>query len=242
MRALVTAGGLLALWWAIQAGLAAPAYLLPSPQAVARALWTQRATLAADTLTTGIETIAGLALGVALGAGSALLITLSAGLRRWLLPALLLSQAVPAFALAPILVLWLGFGLASKAVLAAIVIFFPVMSAFHDGLRRVPQGWLDLADSMGAPAWRTLLFVRVPAALPSLGAGLRVAACWAPVGAVVGEWVGASSGLGYLMLNANARVRTDVVFAALAVLSAMTIGLWWATDRMLRRVLYWQPE
>ncbi len=242
MRPLVTAAGLVGLWWAIQAGFDVPGYLLPSPPAVARALWTQRGTLAADTLTTAMETLAGLALGVALGAGSALLITLSAGLRRWLLPLLLLSQAVPVFALAPILVLWLGFGLAGKAVLAAVVIFFPVMSAFHDGLRRVPQDWLDLADSMGAPAWRTLLYVRVPAALPSLGAGLRVAACWAPVGAVIGEWVGASSGLGYLMLNANARVRTDVVFAALAVLSAMTIGLWWVTDRLLRRVLYWQPE
>ncbi len=238
----MTAAGLAALWWAIQAGFNVPAYLLPSPQAVARALWTQRDTLAADTLTTGVETLAGLGLGIALGAGSALLITLSAGLRRWLLPLLLLSQAIPVFAVAPILVLWLGFGLASKAALAAIVIFFPVMSSFHDGLRRVPQGWLDLAGSMGAPAWRTLLFVRVPAALPSLGAGLRVAACWAPVGAVIGEWVGASSGLGYLMLNANARVRTDVVFAALAVLSAMTIGLWWGTDRLLRRLLYWQPE
>ena len=239
MRPLVTCAGLVALWWAVQAGFAVPAFLLPSPAAVARALWTQRAVLATDTLTTGAETLLGLALGVGFGVITALLITLSAGLRRWLLPVLLLSQAVPVFALAPLLVLWLGFGLASKAAMAAIVIFFPVMSAFHDGLRRVNHGWLDLAGTMGAPAWRTLLLVRVPAALPALGAGLRVAACWAPVGAVIGEWVGASSGLGHLMLNANARVRTDVMFAALAVLCAMTIGLWWATDRLLRRVLFW---
>jgi putative hydroxymethylpyrimidine transport system permease protein len=170
---------------------------------------------------------------------AALLMTLSAGLRRWLLPVLLLSQAVPVFALAPLLVLWLGFGIASKVAMAALVIFFPVMSAFHDGLRRVPQGWLDLARTMGAPAWRVLLLVRVPAALPSLGSGLRVAAAWAPIGAVIGEWVGASSGLGYVMLNANARVRTDVMFAALVVLSVMTVALWWAVDRGLRRLLAW---
>ena len=241
MRPLITCAGLVGLWWAIQAGFGVPAYLLPSPLSVARALWTQRATLAANALATGTETLLGLGLGIAFGIGSALLITLSAGLRRWLLPVLLLSQAVPVFALAPLLVLWLGFGLASKAAMAAIVIFFPVMSAFHDGLRRVPQGWLDLADSMGARHWRTLLMVRVPAALPALGAGLRVAACWAPIGAVIGEWVGASSGLGYLMLNANARVRTDVMFAALVVLCAMTIGLWWAADRLLRRLVYWEP-
>jgi putative hydroxymethylpyrimidine transport system permease protein len=85
-----------------------------------------------------------------------------------------------------------------------------------------------------------LLLVRVPAALPLLGAALRVAACWAPMGAVIGEWVGASSGLGYVMLNANARVKTDLMFAALLLLSGMTVGVWWATDRALRRLLYWQ--
>ncbi len=241
-RAVVTVAGLVALWWAIQAGFGVPAYLLPAPPEVARALWTQRGVLAAGALTTGTETLLGLALGVALGVGSALAMAASFTLRRWLLPVLLLSQAVPVFAFAPLLVLWLGFGIASKAVVAALVIFFPVASAFHDGLQRVPQGWLDLAASMGAAPWRVLLLVRVPAALPALGAGLRVAACWAPVGAVIGEWVGASSGLGYLMLNANARVRTDVLFAALAVLSVMTVALWWAADRLLVRLLYWDAH
>ena len=219
MRPLVTCAGLVAAWWLVQAGLGLPDYMLPSPPAVARALWTQRGMLLSSAWTTAAETLLGLALGSAMGIGSALLITLSAGLRRWLLPVLLLSQAVPVFALAPLLVLWLGFGIASKVVVAALVIFFPVMSAFHDGLARVPQGWLDLAYSMGArttgtAGWRVLLMVRVPAALPALGSGLRVAACWAPVGAVIGEWVGASAGLGTVMLNANARVRTDLMFGS----------------------------
>jgi putative hydroxymethylpyrimidine transport system permease protein len=239
MRPLVTCAGLVALWWLVQALFGLPPYLLPAPPAVARALWTQRDVLAGSAWTTAVEALLGMVLGSALGVAAALLMTLSAGLRRWLLPVLLLSQAVPVFALAPLLVLWLGFGIASKVAMAALVIFFPVMSAFHDGLRRVPQGWLDLARTMGAPAWRVLLLVRVPAALPSLGSGLRVAAAWAPIGAVIGEWVGASSGLGYVMLNANARVRTDVMFAALVVLSVMTVALWWAVDRGLRRLLAW---
>jgi putative hydroxymethylpyrimidine transport system permease protein len=239
MRALVTCAGLVAFWWLVQAGLRLPPYMLPGPQAVARALWTQRVVLAGSAWTTLVETLLGLALGVALGAAAALLMSFSAGLRRWLMPVLVLSQAVPVFALAPLVVLWLGFGLTSKVAMAALVIFFPVTSAFQDGLNRVPQGWLDLAQTMGAPRWRVLLLVRVPAALPSLGSGLRVAAAWAPIGAVIGEWVGASSGLGYLMLNANARVRTDVMFAALVVLSVMTVALWWAVDRGVRRLLSW---
>jgi len=239
MRPLITCAGLVGLWWLVQWGLDLPPYLLPGPPAVARALWTQRAVLAGSVWTTLVETLAGLALGSLVGAGAALLMSLSAISRRWLMPVLLLSQAVPVFALAPLLVLWLGFGLASKITMAALVIFFPVMSAFADGLRRVPPDFLDLAQSMGAAPWRVLLFIRVPAALPALGSGLRVAAAWAPIGAVIGEWVGASSGLGYIMLNANARVRTDVMFAALVVLSVMTVALWWAVDRGLRRVVYW---
>jgi putative hydroxymethylpyrimidine transport system permease protein len=125
--------------------------------------------------------------------------------------------------------------------MAILVIFFPVMSAGFDGLRQVPPEWLDLAHTMDTRPWRVLLHVRLPAALPSFGTGLRVAAVLAPIGAVIGEWVGASSGLGYLMLNANARVRTDEMFAALLVLSVLTISVWWLVDWGVRRLLYWAP-
>jgi putative hydroxymethylpyrimidine transport system permease protein len=242
LRPLVTCVGLVGLWWAVQAGLAVPGYLLPSPPRVAAAMWQDRGALAAGTLTTFCETFCGLMVGTALGAGAALLMAASAHVQRWLLPVLLLSQAVPIFALAPLLVLWFGFGMASKIVMAVLVIFFPVMSATFDGLRRVPGGWLDLARTMDARPWRMMVLLRLPAALPSFGSGLRVAAAIAPIGAVIGEWVGASSGLGYIMLNANARVRTDEMFAALLVLSLMTVALWWAVDRGLRRLLFWVPQ
>ncbi len=242
LRPLITCIGLILLWWLVQAGLDLPPYLLPAPPRVAVALWDNRGLLAGATLTTLTETLLGLLIGTVLGAVAALVMAFSTVLRRWLLPVLLLSQAVPVFALAPLLVLWLGFGIASKVAVAVLVIFFPVMSATFDGLRQVPTDWLDLAHTMNATRGRVLLHVRLPAALPSAASGLRVAAALAPVGAVIGEWVGASSGLGYVMMNANARVRTDLMFAALLVLSAMTVGVWWVVDAALRRWLVWAPK
>jgi putative hydroxymethylpyrimidine transport system permease protein len=241
LRPLITCLGLIALWWAIQSWFDVPRYLLPAPPRVAVALYQQRWVLAASTLTTLQETALGLILGAVAGGTAALAMSFSPLLRRWLLPVLLLSQAIPVFALAPLLVLWFGFGIASKVVMAVLVIFFPIMSAGFDGLRQVPPEWLDLARTMNASPWRVLLHIRLPAALPAFGTGLRVASVLAPIGAVIGEWVGASSGLGYLMLNANARVRTDEMFAALVVLSVMTVTLWWMIDRGVRRLIYWQP-
>jgi putative hydroxymethylpyrimidine transport system permease protein len=242
LRPMITCAGLIVVWWLVQARLDLPPYLLPAPPRVAVALWDNRALLAGATLTTLTETLLGLLIGTALGAIAALVMSFSPVLRRWLLPVLLLSQAVPVFALAPLLVLWLGFGIASKVAVAVLVIFFPVMSATYDGLRQVPTDWLDLAHTMNATRRRVLLHVRLPAALPSAASGLRVAAALAPIGAVIGEWVGASSGLGYVMMNANARVRTDLMFAALLVLSAMTVGVWWLVDSSLRRWLVWAPK
>ncbi len=242
VRPLVTFLSLLLVWWIASRAAGIPAYLLPGPGSVAAALWQQRALLASSTLITLAETVLGLLIGTALGAACALLMVFSPRVQRWLMPILLLSQAVPVFALAPLLVLWFGFGMSSKVVMAVLVIFFPVAAAFADGLRRTDPGWLDLARTMGARPWSLLWHVRLPAALPAFGSGLRVATAIAPIGAVIGEWVGASAGLGYVMLNADARIQTDVMFAALFVLAAMTIGLWTAVDRLLRRLLYWAPD
>ena len=242
VRPLVTLASLIAVWWAIGRAAAIPAYLLPDPFSVARALWHQRDLLIWSTLTTFSETVLGLIIGTVLGAACALAMVFSATLQRWLMPLLLLSQAVPVFALAPLLVLWFGFGISSKVVMAVLVIFFPITASLADGLRRTDAGWLDLARTMGATPLSILRHVRLPAALPSFGSGLRVATAIAPIGAVVGEWVGASSGLGYVMLNANARIQTDVMFAALFVLASMTILLWTGVDRLLRHLLHWAPD
>jgi len=241
-RPLVTLAGLLAVWWIGAKVSGVPSYLLPDPQSVGVALWREHALLISSTFTTLLETVLGLLIGTLLGASCALVIVFSPLMQRWLMPLLLLSQAIPVFALAPLLVLWFGFGIASKVVMAVLVIFFPVTAAFSDGLRRTDLGWLDLARTMNASPASILRHVRLPAALPAFGSGLRVATAIAPIGAVVGEWVGASSGLGYVMLQANARIETDVMFAALFVLALMAITLWVLVDRVLKRVLYWAPD
>jgi len=106
-----------------------------------------------------------------------------------------------------------------------LIIYFPVTSSFYDGLKSTPPGYLDLAKTMSAGRFRTLFQIQMPAALPSLASGLRLAAVYAPIGAVIGEWVGASNGLGYLMLLANGRVKIDLMFAALIALCVFTILL-----------------
>ena len=217
-------------------------FILPGPLAVFEALAGSFGLLLAHAGTTLAEILLGLALGALLGAVSALVLAHFRPARRWLLPVLVASQAIPVFALAPVLVLWLGFGMASKVAMAVLIIFFPVTAAFYDGLVRTDTGWLDLARFMGASPWRTLLHLRVPAALPACASGLRVATAVAPIGAVVGEWVGASAGLGYLMLHANARMQVDLMFAALLVLAAMALALYFTVDRLLRLAAPWQPE
>jgi putative hydroxymethylpyrimidine transport system permease protein len=204
---------------------------------VAEALWANRALIGEHALVTGAEVLIGLVLGAALGAGTAIWLAASEPARALLRPMLVFSQAIPVFALAPVLTLWFGYGLWSKIAMALLIIYFPVTSSFFDGLTRTPQGWLDLARVMGASEGRILWRIRVPAALPSLASGLRLAAVYAPIGAIIGEWVGASRGLGYLMLLANGRAKIDLMFAALIVLAVFTVALHWAVDRGAKALL-----
>jgi putative hydroxymethylpyrimidine transport system permease protein len=240
-RGTVTAIVLVLAWQAVVSATGVPRFILPSPLAVARMLGDEAGLITEHALRTALEIVLGLALGIVFGVTSALSMSVLRPVRRWLLPMLVVSQAVPVFALAPLLVLWLGYGLASKVAVAALVIYFPVTSAFFDGLRRTDPGWLDLAHTMGGSRWAVLRHVRVPAALPAFASGVRVAAAVAPIGAVIGEWVGSSSGLGFLMLHANGRMQTDLMFAALFVLSAMAVALYFAVDAALRRLVSWQP-
>lgn len=241
-RAAIVAAGLCALWAAIAHGFALPPYILPGPE-LAVAAWWRRAPLILDhAAVTLAEILLGLAIGALVGAATALTLAFYRPARLWLLPVLVSSQAIPVFALAPILVLWLGYGMASKVAMAVLIIYFPVTATFYDGLRRTEPGWLDLAATMGASRRDALLRIRVPAALPAFASGLRVATAVAPIGAVVGEWVGASAGLGYLMMHANARMQIDLMFAALLTLAVIALTLYAAVDRALRRCLPWQPD
>jgi putative hydroxymethylpyrimidine transport system permease protein len=242
LRGAVIFLGLLAVWQALVSLTRVESFILPGPLAVARALASRWSLLAENAGVTILEILLGLACGSLLGAASALLIAAFRPARQWLLPVLVVSQAIPVFALAPLLVLWFGYGLASKVAMATLIIYFPVTAAFYDGLKRTEPGWLDLARTMGGSRLAVLRVIRIPAALPALASGLRVATAVAPIGAVVGEWVGSSAGLGYMMLHANARLQIDVMFAALFVLAAFAVLLYFAVDRALRLALPWQSE
>lgn len=242
LRPLILAAGLIVLWQLVVAVSGVPRYILPGPAPVARAMVQHWPVLQDHLLTTLAEILAGLALGTLLGSGCALTMILLPLIRRWLLPVLVISQAIPVFALAPILVLWFGYGMASKVAMAVLIIFFPVTSSFYYGMRRTRPELLELARIMGAKPVAVLRWIVIPSALPAFGSGLRVATAVAPIGAVVGEWVGSSSGLGYYMLHANARMQVDIMFAALAVLAVVSLGLYFAVDTLVTKLLYWENK
>ena len=242
MRRLGTAAGLIACWQLLVWASGVPPYILPSPGAVLQAFVAQGANLAEHAAVTLTEILAGLAIGSLCGFLSALSLSRYGVARRWLLPVLVISQALPVFAIAPILMLWLGYGMASKIAMAVLIIYFPATAACFDGMRHTPRGWLELAATMGASRQAVTRHIRLPAALPSAASGLRVAASVAPIGAVVGEWVGSSAGLGYLMLHANARMQIDLMFAALVTLAVLAVALYFGVDRALKYAIPWQLE
>ncbi|MEX0366917.1 MAG: ABC transporter permease [Ruegeria sp.] len=223
--------------WHVIVGLTGlPRFILPGPLLVAETWWQNRTVIAEHTLITAIEVLIGLGCGAALGIATAIQLATSRMARVLVQPMLVFTQALPVFALAPILTLWLGYGLWSKVAMAVLIIYFPVTSSFFDGLMRTPPGYLDLARTMQASPRAVLWHIRVPAALPSLASGLRLAAVYAPIGAVIGEWVGASKGLGYLMLLANGRAKTDLMFAAMLTLGVFSVLLHIAVRKATTRM------
>ena len=227
----------LAIWQAVVVLGDLPKFILPGPGLVAETLWNSRETITENAIVTLSEVLVGLVLGAILGGLSAIGLAASPMARALVRPMLVFSQAVPVFALAPILTLWLGYGLWSKVAMALIIIYFPVTSSFFDALMRTNPDWLGMARVMGANPWRIMWHIRIPAALPGFASGLRLAAVYAPIGAIIGEWVGASKGLGYLMLLANGRAKIDLMFAALIVLAILTLCLHAAVDMFCRRFL-----
>ncbi len=234
--------GLLLFWQLVTLVTQAPVYILPGPLKVLNTLAANLVLIFHHATVTALEIVLGLIIGTVLGVVSALCLTYFRPARRWLLPVLVVSQSLPVFALAPVLVLWFGYGLASKIAMAVLIIYFPVAAACYDGLRHTDTGWLDLARTMNASNFAILKQIRLPAALPALASGLRVAAAVAPIGAVVGEWVGSSRGLGFLMLHANGRMQIDLMFAALLVLALLAITIYFFINWVLGRLLFWQPE
>ena len=226
---------------AVRAGGVDP-LILPAPSQVAEALWQDRELLGPDLWTTTYEVLLGLALAVAAGVALALAMHLFPPLRRALRPLVIGSQAVPVPVIAPLVIPVLGFGLAPKVLLVALVCFFPITVSLADGLRAADPDARRLLRSLDATRWQALRFVEAPAALPAAFTGLKVAAAVAVIGAVFAEWAGAEEGLGHALLIANGQLATARAFAATFLLFLLAIALYGACALLERRVVDWIPD
>ncbi|MCX6092189.1 MAG: ABC transporter permease [Candidatus Bipolaricaulota bacterium] len=231
---------ILGLWEGAVRAFHVPFYLLPPPSRILLTFVTQFPTLAHHGAITLAEIVLGLAIATAFGLLLALALHASPSFERALRPFMLASQMIPVFAIAPLLVVWLGYGIWPKVVVTALIGFFPVAVSEWDGLRTAGGGARDLLRSMGATRRQLLTKLLLPASLPSFFSGLKVAATLSVVGATIGEWVGARRGLGFLMLESNARLRVDLVFASILMLTLVGLLLYAALRIIERHVLRWR--
>lgn len=216
-----------------------PKWLLPSPLQVIVAGIEARDLLGPHTWQTLKETWLGLGLSLVVGLTLALAIDFSAVLRRTLYPVLVASQTVPILALAPLLIIWFGYGILPKVIVVALVCFFPIVVSTADGLRVADPDLIALLRAMGASRRQIFTKVRFPGALPSFFSGLKIAITYSVVGAVIGEWVGASQGLGIFMIRSSKNFLTDRVFAAIAITSLLSILMFGAVLLLERWLLPW---
>ena len=240
LRGLIIAATIFAIWEFCCVYFNLPPFMLPPPSKIFMSIytnWDLRLKHASYTL---VEILASIFIGTIIGVITALIISSSERLKRWVMPILLASQSIPVFALAPLLILWLGYGMSSKIVIGVLIVFFPITSNFTDALNKVPQELIDAGKTIGLTKVQVFWKIKIPSSLPGLCSGIRVAACFAPIGAVVGEWIGGSTGLGSFMIYSNARLQTDNMFAALIILIFITITLYKVTDMILSKYIWWK--
>ena len=238
----VALGSAALLWEGAVRFFALPLWYLPAPSHIAATLWKNFHLILPNAGVTAAETLIGLAVGVAIGMALALAMSTSRWLAEALGPLAVVSQAIPFMALAPLMMIWFGFGMASKIAMAAITIFFSVAAAYYEGLRRADENLIELAKLYGATPLQILREIRMPAARPHLAAGLKLAAAYAPLGAIAGEWVGSEGGLGIMMTYHNARMQTDMVFAAMTVLILFCLCTWLLMALLARHLTRHFPD
>jgi NitT/TauT family transport system permease protein len=216
-----------------------PAYLLPAPSAIAIRLFNDWQAIAFHTAVTTSEILIGFLLSIVISIPLAAVLAQFRSVERALYPVLVASQTVPKVAIAPLLVVWFGFGLAPKVIIAFLVCFFPIVIDSMIGFRSAPKEVLWLARSMGTSRWKTFAHFQIPAALPNIFAGVKVASTLAVVGAVVGEFVASDRGLGYQLIVANGTLDVGLSFAVLVTLSVLGIVLFGIIDLLERMALPW---
>jgi putative hydroxymethylpyrimidine transport system permease protein len=217
-------------------------FLVPAPSDIATSLWRDRSLLADDTWVTLREVLLGFLCALGAGLAFAIALHLSDTLRRAFYPLLVASQTIPPVAIAPILVVWFGFGLGPKVLLIALVCFFPITVNTLDGLRSVDPQLITMMRTLGAGRWQILGRVELPSALPFFFSGTKIAIAVAVIGAVFAEWAGASSGLGHQILIASSSLLTARMFAAITLLSVMAIVLFALVSLLERKVVTWDSR
>ena len=229
----------LVAWEALVRLFGVPAFLLPGPSAIAGAFWESRGLLLRHAGPTAGEAVLGFLVAVVAGALSGILINRSALAERSLYPWLVVSQTLPTVAIAPILVTWLGYGQLPKILVVTLFCFFPITVATVDGLRATDPDLVRLMRSFGATRWRIFSMVEAPGALPFLFGGMRLAVTYCVIGAVVGEWVGSSEGLGFLMIQDKAQFEIPRLFAEISLLSVMGVSLFLLVALLQRIAAPW---
>jgi NitT/TauT family transport system permease protein len=217
---------LLALWELGTRRFGVPVFLLPPPSAIAAAMVKNAALLAAGAYVTTLEILLGFLLSIAVGIPLALMIFLWPPFSRAVLPLLISSQAMPKVAVAPLFLVWFGFGIVPKVLIAFLIAFFPVVINTAVGLAAIEPEKIHLARSMGFDGFDTFFKIRLPDALPAVFAGLKISITLAVVGAVVGEFVGGDAGLGYLLMVANGSMDTQLLFAGIVCLTILGVALY----------------
>jgi NitT/TauT family transport system permease protein len=236
---ILTVLAVLAAWEVFVTTLRIPEFILPAPSRVALTLFTDNKKILAHTWITLGEIVLGFLGAAMLGILLAFLISSSAPFEQAIYPILVSSQAVPKLAVAPLLVIWLGFGMNTKVAIAVLIAFFPVVIDTVTGFRSISQEMVFLARSMGATSWQMFRHFTLPHAAPLIFSGLKVAITLAVSGAIVGEFVGADRGLGYLILLATGKMETDLVFAAILVLAVLGVLLFYVVVVLERLALPW---
>ncbi|WP_422371861.1 ABC transporter permease [Hoeflea sp.] len=240
MPAVLSVAALLAAWEIYVRMSGISALVLPAPSRVIGQIAENRDLLWANTLPTLKATLLGFACSLSLAFALSVVIDFIPRIRRALFPVFVISQTLPLVAIAPLVVLWFGFGLTPKILLVALVTFFPMLVALVDGYQSTDRDISALLASMGASRAGIFRRARLPSAMPTFFAGLRISITYAVVAAIFAEYVGARAGLGIVILNAKNSFRPDLMLAAVVISSALTLALFAATALMQRLVLGWQ--
>jgi NitT/TauT family transport system permease protein len=242
LPAVALAAGIVVVWEALIHLLKVPTFVLPAPSAIVDSLFANRAALAAASQATALEVLFGFIFSAIVGVLVALVIVRFERFGRALYPLIVLFQNVPKVALAPIFILWFGYGLAPKILLILVIAFFPVAIDMLAGLQSVEPSFVSLMRSVGASKGKIMLRVRIPHSLPHLMAGLKVAITFSVIGAIVGEFAGANQGLGYVIQFASTQLDTPLIFAALVVVSVLGLVFYYVVEFAERVLVPWAPK